>query len=270
MSGATKAAQRPVQHARAPKQRPPKLPNSLTGGENNEDASIPVVPKGPYGTSNLPPVPGKASGSSVPDAAAPTNSNEIQAKSGSTPVVSMVGACPACKALQIKMKAMEKRIALLEMIKIRATTISGQEFQLRVLSTDYVHVIKETVESILAVEHVHLYYKDSWLDPTVTLGSFYPNRDMDISVVVTNEPTADGSIELLDSDQLFPEQPTEGINQHLAWQPTRQDNSYWEGENTPIILDNDPRNLPQSTTEAWFFEQSYFSQQEQGPSSSSS
>ena len=265
-----KAAQRPAQHARAPKQRPPKLPNSLTGEGNNEDASVLVVPKGPYGTSDLPPVPSKASGSSIPKATASTNSSEDQAKSGSTPVVGMVGACPACKALAIKMKAMEKRIALLEMIKIRATTISGQEFQMRVLSTDYVHVIKETAEKVLAVEHVHLYHRDSWLDPALTLGSFYPNRDMDISVIVTKAPNEVGSIDLPDSDQTSLEQPTEGINQHLAWQPTRQDNSYWDGEDTPVILDTDPKNLPQSTTEAWFFEQSYFSQQGQGPSSSGS
>ena len=156
------------------------------------------------------------------------------------------------------------------MIKIRGSTIGGQEFQMRALTTDPVNRIKEAVEKILAVEHVHLYYKDSWLDPSLTLGSYYVDRDMTINVVISNMQN--------DQDQMnqeavkWPQPPTMGIDQHLAWQPTREDNTYWDGMDTPIILDTDPKNLPQSAhySDDWFFEQSHFYQQERGSSSSSS
>ena len=166
-------------------------------------------------------------------------STEPTAKAGSVPIEKV--ACPGCRALSMKMRAMEKRLATLEMVKIRASTIAGQEFQLRSNTSDYIVTIKDAVQKILNVNNVQLYFKDAWLDPSQTLGAYYTNRDIDINIVIVGE------------DPSSQNGPSQANDSHLAWQPVRGNHAYWNGVETPVILDGDPQTLPQTEElDPWF------------------
>jgi hypothetical protein len=206
-----------IQFAGAPKWKPPILASNPE--VKDEDQS-----------------PGSASAQPTPSA----GSTEPTAKSGSAPIEKF--ACSGCRALTIKMRAMEKRLAILEMVKIRATTIAGQEYQLRANIADHVVTIKNAIQKILNVEEVHLYHKDVWLDPNLTLGSFYTNRDIDVTIVVTKGNSSSS------------EKPPTFVDPHLAWQPYRGDQTHWFGMENPVILDRDPQTLPQTQDlDPWFY-----------------
>ena len=161
------------------------------------------------------------------------------AKAGSRPIEDV--ACQGCKALAMKMRTMEKRLATLEMVKIRASTLNGREYQIRANISDYVITIKETIQKFLGVENIHLYYKDMWLNPDMKLDAYYTGREADINVVIIKE----------DTDP--PSRPSQTIDPHLAWQPFRGDHEYWSDAETPILLDGDPLTLPQTeATDPWF------------------
>ena len=205
-----------IQFAGAPKWKPPKLTSNPE--VKDEDQS-----------------PGSASAKPTPSA----GSVEPTSKAGSVPIRKF--ACSGCRALTIKMRAMEKRLGILEMVKIRATTIAGQEIQLRANVSDQVEMIKDAVQQILNVEHVHLYFKDVWLDPSLTRGFFYTNCDIDVTIVIEGRDSGSS------------ERPPPIVDPHLAWQPSRGEYIHWCGMEQPVILDRDQQTLPQAQElDPWF------------------
>jgi hypothetical protein len=210
-----------IQFAGSPKCKPPKLEKS-TEAENDDQ-----TPKSTGPVSS-------------------TGGAEPSVKSGSVPIENV--ACPGCKALTIKLRTMEKRLSTLEMVKIKASTLNGQEYQLRANTSDYIVTIKEAILKILNVKNVHLFYKDLWLDPELTLGAYYTGREADINVVIVDENASP------------PSRPSQIIDPHLTWQPFnslmlsgREFHQYWSDTETPIILDVDPQTLPQTpATDPWF------------------